>query len=73
MACNVSTVRTVGSTSVIGKDFADYFCSCGMNLLLIAKSEAQLVEQGQFLRAKYQMAQIKVIAHDFSSNKVRFT
>lgn len=62
---------TIGSTSVVGKDFADYFCSCGMNLLLISKSESQLAEQGESLRGKYPTTQIKTIAHDFSSYKVR--
>ena len=64
-------LATVGSTSVIGKDFADYLCSCGMNLLLISKSESQLAEQGEVLRGRYPTAQIKIVAHDFSSHKVR--
>jgi hypothetical protein len=42
-----------------------------MNLLLIAKSESQLAEQGESLRTKYSTAQIKTMAHDFSSHKVR--
>jgi len=54
-----------GSTSGIGKDFADYLASIGMNLLVISRTEEKLVEQVKLLSSKHGV-QVEYLAYDFT-------
>mmetsp|Transcript_7554 Transcript_7554/g.8230 ORF Transcript_7554/g.8230 Transcript_7554/m.8230 type:complete len:330 (-) Transcript_7554:1446-2435(-) len=54
-----------GSTSGIGKGFTDYLAELGMSILIISRSEEKLVEQQQFLQAKFKVP-VRYIAHDFT-------
>mmetsp|Transcript_3209 Transcript_3209/g.4847 ORF Transcript_3209/g.4847 Transcript_3209/m.4847 type:complete len:380 (-) Transcript_3209:779-1918(-) len=59
-----------GSTSNVGREFAEYLSSCGMNLLLIAKSERQLTAQCEQLVSKFNIG-VKYVSFDFSSHNAQ--
>lgn len=56
----------IGSTSGIGKEYADYLAKKGMSVMIISRSEDRLKEQAEELRKAYK-AEIKYIAHDFTN------
>jgi 17beta-estradiol 17-dehydrogenase / very-long-chain 3-oxoacyl-CoA reductase len=57
-----------GSTSGIGKDFADHLASLGMSLLIISRTESRLKEQQKELQEKYKDIQVKYLAFDFTKS-----
>jgi short-subunit dehydrogenase len=54
-----------GSTSGIGKGFADHLAEMGMSILIISRSEDKLKEQQKFIAEKYKVP-VRYIAHDFT-------
>lgn len=55
----------VGSTSGIGKDFADHLASQKMNVLVISRTEERLQEQAQALQNKHGVS-AAYLAYDFT-------
>eukprot|EP01038_Epipyxis_sp_PR26KG_P013243 gene13243-17749_t len=54
-----------GSTSGIGKEFAETLAKQGMSLLIISRTESKLVEQVEEI-LKFAKVQMKYLAYDFS-------
>jgi 17beta-estradiol 17-dehydrogenase / very-long-chain 3-oxoacyl-CoA reductase len=54
-----------GSTSGIGKDFAEYLAKKGMSVVLISRTEDKLIEQKKELEGKYDVS-VKYLAYDFT-------
>lgn len=54
-----------GSTSGIGKEFADYLAKKGMSLLIVSRTESRLKEQAEQLTAAHGVA-VKYLAYDFT-------
>lgn len=64
-----------GTTSGIGREFADYLAKVGCNVLIISRTESKLIEQKQELEQKYPKVKIAYLAYDFSDsgpNKKKF-
>jgi len=59
-----------GSTSGIGKDFADYLGQKGMNLLIISRTESKLIDQQKALQLRYPSIDIKYLAFDYGTTGV---
>lgn len=56
---------SAGSTSGIGKDFAEYLAGKGMSIVLISRTEDKLMEQKKELESKYDVV-VKYLAYDFT-------
>lgn len=54
-----------GSTSGIGKDFAEYLIQRGMHILLISRTESKLKSQAQELSEKYGLP-VEYLSFDFT-------
>lgn len=54
-----------GTTSGIGKAFAEKFASVGNNVILVARDEQKLNEQQLFLQDRYNVT-VKYIAYDLT-------
>lgn len=54
-----------GSTSGIGKDFADYLAKLGMSVLVISRSEEKLKEQTQLISHKFKVP-VRYLPYDFT-------
>ena len=61
----MKTVLITGTTSGIGKAFAEKFASVGNNVILVARNEQKLREQQLFLQDHYN-AIVKYIAYDLA-------
>ena len=59
-------VIITGSTSGIGKEYAEYLGIRKMNILLISRSEEKLKEQQIELKKEYSNIEVKYIAYDFT-------
>lgn len=58
-------VIITGSTSGIGKEYAEYLGKRKMNILLISRSKDKLIEQQQELKEAFNV-EVKYIAYDFT-------
>ncbi len=56
-----------GSTSGIGKDFADYLGQKGMSLLIISRTESKLIDQQKELQLRYPSIGVKYMAFDYGT------
>jgi 17beta-estradiol 17-dehydrogenase / very-long-chain 3-oxoacyl-CoA reductase len=56
-----------GSTSGIGKDFAEYLAKKGMHIVLTSRSEEKLKEQQKYLADKYNV-QVQYLAFDYTKS-----
>jgi 17beta-estradiol 17-dehydrogenase / very-long-chain 3-oxoacyl-CoA reductase len=56
----------IGSTSGIGKDFAEYLAKAGMNILVVSRSVDKLEGQVKELKAKYPKIEAEYLAYDFT-------
>lgn len=56
-----------GSTSGIGKDFADYLGQKGMSLLIISRTESKLIDQQKELQLRYPSIGVKYLAFDYGT------
>jgi hypothetical protein len=54
-----------GSTSGIGKDFADYLACVGLSIVIISRSESKLIEQKKEIEAKHPSTNVEYILYDF--------
>jgi len=54
-----------GSTSGIGKEFADYLAKQGMSLLIVSRTESRLKEQAELLTKTHGVS-VKYLAYDFT-------
>jgi short-subunit dehydrogenase len=61
-----STVLITGASSGIGKEFAINLAAKGANLIITARSEAELIKLAQTLKSQYPNIWIKVITGDLS-------
>lgn len=59
-----------GSTSGIGKDFADYLGQKGMSLLIISRTESKLIDQQKELQLRYPSIGTKYLAFDYGTTGV---
>jgi 17beta-estradiol 17-dehydrogenase / very-long-chain 3-oxoacyl-CoA reductase len=57
--------RYLGSTSGIGKGFAEYLAKMGMSMLIISRSESKLKEQQKELEETYKVP-VRCITYDFT-------
>ncbi len=55
-----------GSTSGIGKEFAEEFARLGMSIMLISRTESKLKEQADDISNKYKV-NVKYMVYDFST------
>ncbi|QYK67452.1 SDR family NAD(P)-dependent oxidoreductase [Paenibacillus sp. S02] len=60
------TVLITGASGGIGKELADRFAKDGHNMVLVARSEAKLVELAKGYRERYGV-HVKVFAKDVTS------
>ena len=61
----MKAVLITGTTSGIGKEFAEKFASVGNNVILVARDEQKLNEQQLFLQDRYNVT-VKYIAYDLT-------
>lgn len=61
----MKTVLITGTTSGIGKAFAEKFANAGNHIILVARNEQKLKEQQLFLQENYQV-NVKYIAYDIT-------
>ena len=61
----MKAVLITGTTSGIGKAFAEKFASVGNNVILVARNEQKLKEQQLFLQDHYNVT-VKYIAYDLA-------
>ncbi len=59
--------RSIGSTSGIGKEFADYLAKQGMSVMIISRSKDKLEEQCQTLKVKHTVP-VRYLAYDFTKS-----
>ena len=59
-----------GSTSGIGRDFAEYLASKGMSVLIISRTESKLIEQTNELKEKFKgkVVDFGYLAFDFTKS-----
>lgn len=55
-----------GSTSGIGKEYAEYLAKLGMDVLIISRSESKLIEQEEEIKKLRPGVNVRRIAFDFT-------
>jgi len=65
VSCFLFILCNTGSTSGIGKDFADYLAKLGMSVLVISRSEEKLKEQCQLISHKFKVP-VRYLAYDYT-------
>lgn len=61
----METALITGTTSGIGKSFAEKFASQGYNIILVARNEEKLKQQQEYLQSQYGIT-VKYIAYDLT-------
>jgi short-subunit dehydrogenase len=61
----MENVLITGTTSGIGKTFAEKFASMGNNIILVSRDRQKLEQQQLYLQKKYHVA-VNFIAYDLS-------